>query len=81
MYLILRQRSIYSQSMVGYVRISSLQLADTVKDNYISYFTDDMHEAREALEDGARVYKLDSLTELKKIEVTYQEVTMETENG
>ena len=79
MYLILRLRA-YSQPMTGYTLIVSYPI-DNIIGDYFSHFTDDIHVVHEALENGARVYKLDSLTELKKIEVTYQEVTMETENG
>ncbi len=45
---------------------------------YQSYFTDDIEKVSKCLKDGAAVYKLDTLTKVKDIEVTYQEITEET---
>lgn len=41
------------------------------------YCTDDLQTAHEALESGKRVFKLNALTELSKIDVSYTEVPME----
>jgi len=51
------------------------------KCGFRSYFVDDLQVVKVALDHGHRVFKLDILTELRSIEATYQEVTMETENG
>ena len=43
-------------------------------------FTDDLHRVSQALDEkNVRVFKLDSLVEVKDIEITYQEITNETE--
>ena len=45
---------------------------------FVSNFTTDMRKVAESLkEPGVKVYKLDSLTEVKNIEVTYQEIVKE----
>lgn len=48
--------------------------------NYDAYYTSDPIEAAKALEIGHIVYKLDNLTELKEIEINYQEIPMEMTN-
>lgn len=46
-----------------------------------SVFTEDKYYVAQCLEEaGVKAYKLDSLTELTEIEVTFQEVTKETKN-
>lgn len=52
----------------------------TPNECYQSCFTDDIEKVSKCLKDGAKVYKLDSLTKVKEIEVTYQEITEETNN-
>lgn len=47
---------------------------------FTSYFTDDAEKASKCLKTGSRVFKLDSLTEIVDIELSYQEVTKETQN-
>jgi len=42
------------------------------------YCCDDMYAAGQALSQGCKVYKLDSLTEIIDIEATYEEITPET---
>ncbi len=43
-----------------------------------SVFTHDLHRVSEALKiNGVRVYKIDSLTEIKSVEVSYTEVPKE----
>ena len=45
---------------------------------FVSNFTSDMRKVAESLkEPGVKVYKVDSLTEVKDIEVTYQEIVKE----
>lgn len=44
-------------------------------------FTDDLHRVSESLKDPeVRVYKLDGLTRITQVEITYQEITEETED-
>ncbi len=46
---------------------------------YMPIFTDDMYRVSVALETkGTKVYKLDGLTEVTRIDITYQEITKET---
>lgn len=48
------------------------------EENYNSIFTTDMHRAYKCLnEKDVRIFKLDTLAEVKNIEVTYQEVVKE----
>ena len=44
------------------------------------YFTEDAEKVSRCLKAGGRVFKLDSLTEIVDIELSYQEVTKETQN-
>lgn len=39
--------------------------------------TDDMQLLNDALKKGWKAYKMDSLSEIKDVEVTYKEITME----
>lgn len=49
---------------------------------YQSLFTDDLHRVSGALrEPGVSVYKLDGLTRITQVEITYQEITEETSDG
>ena len=49
--------------------------------NYQAYFTVDIDSVAAAIKKpGNKVFRLDTLTEIKDIEVTYKEVTMETQN-
>lgn len=40
---------------------------------YISSYSNDLTSVKKCLADGARVFKLDKLTEIKDVEITYQE--------
>jgi len=52
------------------------------KEVFDSIYTIDMHRVSKALsEKEVRVFKIDSLTEIKSIDITYQEVTKEMHNG
>ncbi len=44
------------------------------------FFTDNINQVAKAVKAGAKAYKLDSLTEIKEIEVTYQEIIKEADN-
>lgn len=48
-----------------------------ISTNYYVEFVDDLHRAAIELKRGARVFKLNALTELKSIDVTYTETTYE----
>jgi len=51
------------------------------KGEYKHEITDDMHRVTLCLEkQGTTVYKLDRLTEVTNIEITYDETTKETED-
>lgn len=55
-------------------------LGNVIKNKaYQSFFTDSLDVVSDVVgEPGAIVYKLDALTQLKDVEVTYQEITEET---
>ena len=53
-------------------------ISGTHQGTYEHIFTTDMHRVSKALESKeCRVFKVDSLTEVKEIEVTYQEIVKE----
>ncbi len=50
------------------------------KENFNPGFTTDIERVMDALKsEGARVFKIDSLTEIKNIKATYEEITTEME--
>lgn len=54
-------------------------ISGTRHKRYESFFVDDINLVSQQMEEpGTIVYKLDSLTQLKDVEVTYQEITVET---
>jgi hypothetical protein len=56
-------------------------ISGTKHRHYQSFFVDDINLVSQQIDEpGTIVYKLDSLTQLKDVEVTYQEITEETKD-
>lgn len=57
--------------------ISSLGGSPNDQENFNAFYTTDAVSAGQALERGRRVFKLNTLTELKEIKVSFEETPME----
>lgn len=61
--------------------VSSFREDDKPVTSYNPFYTTDIYKVSEALKrDDVIVYKIDSLTRVRAIEMTYQEIVMEMDN-